>query len=73
MERTRDTADRRRVMIELTPKVRERAEEIWGPIAAEANETWSRYSDEELALLHDFLVTGREFLGRHLERIASTQ
>jgi DNA-binding MarR family transcriptional regulator len=73
VERTRDTADRRRVLVELTPKVRERAEEIWGPIAAEANEAWGRYSDEELALLHEFLVTGREFLGRHLERIASRQ
>jgi hypothetical protein len=27
------------------------------------------YSDEELAFLRDFLVGGREFIARHLERI----
>jgi DNA-binding MarR family transcriptional regulator len=71
VRRTRDTADRRRVLVELTPKVRERAEAIWGPIALEANEVFDRYSDEELALLRDFVVGSREFLLRHLDRIRS--
>ena len=69
VRRVRDTVDRRRVLVELTDEARKRAWEIWGPIAAEANEGWGNVSDEQLLFLRDFLVGSQEFLARHLERI----
>jgi DNA-binding MarR family transcriptional regulator len=69
LRRVRDTVDRRRVLVELTPEARKRAAEIWGPIAEEAGEDLVRYSDEELLLLRDFVIESREFLARHLARI----
>jgi DNA-binding MarR family transcriptional regulator len=69
VQRVRDTVDRRRVLVELTDEARKRAWEIWGPIAAEADEGWGRFSDEQLVFLRDFLVGSQEFLARHLARI----
>jgi DNA-binding MarR family transcriptional regulator len=69
VRRVRDTVDRRRVLVEITDAARKRAEEIWGPIAAEAGEGFAHYSDEELVFLRDFLRGGQEFLARHLARI----
>src|SRR5262245_22294894 len=48
VKRVRDTVDRRRVLVEMTDRARRRAEEIWGPIAAEAAEVYSEWSEEEL-------------------------
>jgi DNA-binding MarR family transcriptional regulator len=69
VRRVRDTVDRRRVLVELTDEARERAAEIWGPIAEEAGEGWANVSDEQLLFLRDFLTGSRAFLARHLARI----
>jgi DNA-binding MarR family transcriptional regulator len=69
VRRVRDTVDRRRVLVELTDEARERAAEIWGPIAEEASEGWGSVSDEQLLFLRDFLTGSRAFLARHLARI----
>ena len=69
LRRVRDTVDRRRVLVELTPKAQQRGAEIWGPIAAEAGDDLVRYSDNELLFLRDFMRGNREFLARHLARI----
>jgi DNA-binding MarR family transcriptional regulator len=55
MRRVRDTVDRRRVMVEATPKAHERAWTLYGKIAEKLYEQLERYSDEELELLRDFL------------------
>ena len=70
VRRVRDTADRRRVLVELTDEARRRASSIWGPIAEQAPASLAGYSDEDLAVIRDFLRGGREFLTRHLARIA---
>jgi DNA-binding MarR family transcriptional regulator len=69
VRRTRDTVDRRRVLVETTPLVRERGAAIWGPMAAATS--LDRYSDEQLALLLDFVRHARRFLAEQLERVRS--
>jgi DNA-binding MarR family transcriptional regulator len=55
VERTRDADDRRRVLVALTPLARERSGRIWGPLAATTPDDLRDYTDEQLALLVDFL------------------
>jgi DNA-binding MarR family transcriptional regulator len=66
--RVPDPSDRRRVLVEMTPKAYEAAlelmiepmRELYAPLAA-------RYSDEDLRLLIDFTRQGRELQERHAE------
>jgi DNA-binding MarR family transcriptional regulator len=67
--RNRDTGDRRRVTVEPTPAAQTAAEEIWGPIGAEAQQRLSRRSIGELTLIRDFLAEGHEMQTRHAERV----
>ena len=53
--RTRDEADRRRVLVELTPKARELAFEAYGPVAAYAREYIEKLTDEEIQTISRFL------------------
>jgi DNA-binding MarR family transcriptional regulator len=59
-QRVRDSHDRRRVLVETTPLARERAAQIYGPMA-EASRELSRYSIAELELLRDFSRRAKEF------------
>src|SRR4051794_12376749 len=52
-QRVRDPADRRKVMVDLTPLARERAWEIYGPLGAGHTEL-VKYTNEQLELLCDF-------------------
>ncbi len=63
--RTRDTDDRRRVLVDLAPELRERAEELYGTPEEGAQEL-SAYSDEELEFLIRFL---RGSVGYQQERM----
>jgi DNA-binding MarR family transcriptional regulator len=58
--RVSDPGDRRRVLVELTPLMRERGEVIWGPFAM-FREVLGRYTIEQLELLRDFHRMGREY------------
>jgi DNA-binding MarR family transcriptional regulator len=69
VRRTRDTADRRRVMIEVTPKVAELMAPIFGPVAEEGYRNLASYSDEDVEKLLAFLQMSREFLQRHTARV----
>ena len=51
--RVRDPGDRRRVQVELTPLMHERATAIWGPLGDWRAEL-RKYSAKELELLRDF-------------------
>ena len=53
--RVRDTADRRRVLIEVTPIVTRVGALIWGPIADDFRQLSTRYSMEQLELVLDFI------------------
>jgi DNA-binding MarR family transcriptional regulator len=69
VRRTRDSADRRRVMIEITPKVAEVMEPIFGPVADEGYRNIKRYSDREVEQMLEFFEMSREFLQRHTARV----
>ncbi len=69
VRRSRDTADRRRVLVELTDEARRRIREIWGPLAEVGPRWLARYSDEELTVIRDVLRTAREVLAEHTERV----
>jgi len=71
VRRVRDERDRRRVYVELTDRARGEIARIWGPLGQEGQEVAARYSDEELALIVEYLRTSREVLSRHLERLES--
>ena len=67
--RVPDPADRRRVLVETTPKTRRLIEEIYGPLASAGAQELERYSDAELALLRDFLRRWRALQEEHIERM----
>jgi DNA-binding MarR family transcriptional regulator len=69
VRRVRDTEDRRRVLLELTPEAHRATGEIWGPLAADAGRWLASYSDEELTGFIDFLKASREFQEEHLARV----
>jgi DNA-binding MarR family transcriptional regulator len=71
--RVHDSADRRRVKLEVTPKFYSRAERIWGPVAKEWSTTLSReFSAEELERITEFLRTTNEITRKHMNRLRTT-
>jgi DNA-binding MarR family transcriptional regulator len=70
--RVRDTGDRRRVLVEFTPKAGRAAAKIYQPLAEKFEEMVADYSTEELALLRDFLRRGRELSAEHVERVTAS-
>jgi DNA-binding MarR family transcriptional regulator len=68
VRRLRDPADRRRVLVELTDKARERAAEVFGPLADLMVE-FDRYTDDELILIRDFLRLGSATLIAQAQRV----
>jgi DNA-binding MarR family transcriptional regulator len=59
-KRRRDTEDRRRVLVEVTPKLRRLAAQVYPP-PDEAAQALAHYSDAELQLLNEFLRGSREW------------
>ena len=69
--RTRDTADRRRVFVEVTPELRRGAAELYGTFE-EGADALAAYTDEQLAFLTSFMrgsVAYQEERMRRLEAI----
>jgi DNA-binding MarR family transcriptional regulator len=69
VRRVRDSVDRRRVMVEMTPEGRERVNRYYGPIVREGAALFSDASDTQLAQMRDWLVAARELTDRHRDRI----
>jgi DNA-binding MarR family transcriptional regulator len=69
VHRVADPADRRRVLVELTPHAVETITELMGPLAEQGRSLLSGYSDEQLELLLEFTRAGREMQERHAERL----
>jgi DNA-binding MarR family transcriptional regulator len=68
--RVPDEQDRRRVLVEVTPIVRELAAEIYG--TPEDAVSWAAaFADEELEVLHRFQHMSKAWLEERLERVAS--
>ncbi|MGP0053098.1 MAG: MarR family winged helix-turn-helix transcriptional regulator [Solirubrobacteraceae bacterium] len=67
--RVHDPRDRRRVLVELTPEIRERTNVFYGPHSALSEQLFQRYTREQLELLLEFTRAGREFNERHAAEI----
>ena len=67
--RVRDQKDRRQVIVELTPRMAERAGQIWGPLGEEGMAELRRMSVEELKSVIEFFRRGRDLNERHVERV----
>jgi DNA-binding MarR family transcriptional regulator len=67
--RTRDEADRRRVLVENTPKARELAWSMYGPIGGYAREYLDSLSDDELELINRFLEVATEVNERRAREV----
>jgi DNA-binding MarR family transcriptional regulator len=71
--RVRDAEDRRRVRIEVTPRLAEVSAPIFAPLIEESIRWMSRYSEEELAVILDFLRRAVEFQARQVERVRALE
>jgi DNA-binding MarR family transcriptional regulator len=68
--RIRDSADRRRINIEVTPEFYARAEEIWGPLVRDWQDAVTNgYTAAELERIIEFLRTTNEVGSRHIDRL----
>jgi DNA-binding MarR family transcriptional regulator len=67
--RVRDQEDRRQVIVELTPLLRQHAGPIWGPLGEEANARLMRMSTEELESIAAFFRFGIALNEKHVERV----
>lgn len=66
--RVRDTEDRRRVLVEITPEVRKGAAELYGPPEESAQEL-GVYTDEQLEFLIDFLRKNIAYQEERMRRL----
>lgn len=71
-KRLRDTADRRRVLVELTPLAQSRAAELYAPIGETGRTALARYTADQLALLRDFLRAGRALYEERIRQVGGS-
>lgn len=69
VKRVRDTADRRRVLVEVTPKLAEISAPVFGPMVAEGSEWIATYTDDQVETIVAFLERYREIINRHTTRV----
>lgn len=67
-QRRRDTEDRRRVLVEVTPKVAEMAEQLYGS-PQDAAAGLAAYSDEQLEFLTAFLRRNTAFQEERMRQL----
>jgi DNA-binding MarR family transcriptional regulator len=71
VRRVRDPADRRRVLVEMTPEGAERVGRYYGPLVADGATLLAQATDQQIARMRDWLVAARELTDRHRARLAS--
>ena len=67
--RVRDEQDRRRIYVELQPKLHEHMRRYYEPPFEMSKKLYARYTDEQLELLLDFLETAAELSEHELTRL----
>ena len=67
VRRVRDEVDRRRVFVEVTDEMLERAGQVYGPLAARSEELLGSYSDDQLRAMIEVMKRGAAM---QLERAA---
>ena len=70
LTRTRDSADRRKVIVRATPLATQRVwDEIYRPLSEDGLAAIAHYSDAERAVVRDYLRRGRELYERQRARL----
>ena len=69
VRRTRDTEDRRKVKLEVTPDFTAEAQKIYGPLVEDWHELMQRPTTEQLESMIEFMQAGNEVKPRHIERV----
>jgi DNA-binding MarR family transcriptional regulator len=69
VRRVRDTADRRRVIVETTPEIERRSQPVFGPLLEDDRHLLSDFDAAQLELIADFIQRQRGLLGRHTARV----
>lgn len=70
VERVRDEADRRRVLVRMTSAGQELAWTYWGPLVEEGGAVMAGLDDSTLVMLRDHLDHIRALTDRHRARVA---
>ena len=70
VRRVRDSADRRKILVELTSDAMEQSGRLYGPLVAEGARLLADYSKGELSLLRRYLVAAKEITDRHRRSVA---
>ena len=73
VKRRRDTADRRRVWVELVPAAQKRLQHAQQPIVEEMKQVTQRFKAEELAIVRDFMREAKEVFERQITGSAPCQ
>jgi DNA-binding MarR family transcriptional regulator len=69
VRRERDAADRRRVIVHLVPERARKIDRLFQPLARAMDQLHERYSDEELALILDYVTQGNALAHQHTIRV----
>jgi DNA-binding MarR family transcriptional regulator len=70
LTRSPDAADRRKVVVRITARARQLVwNRIYGPLVRDGLRGIAHYTDEEVALVTDYLRHNRELHERHLARV----
>ena len=69
VHRVRDPADRRRVLVEPAELARERGWEVYQPFEEQTVPMFARFTEEQIAVVRDFLRIGNDFYDVQTARI----
>lgn len=69
LTRSPDPADRRRLLVRITPQASEKVFVLYGPLLAEGEELVTRFSAQELQTVAEYLRSSRELYERHLAHL----
>lgn len=73
VERVRDEADRRRVLVRLTPLAEHLSQQLYGPVVAWSLGMFAGYTIAELDLVAEFLNRGRQFQAGHMDYLRDVE
>ena len=69
VQRERDTVDRRKVRVAMTPTGQELVGTLYGPLARDGSQGLAKFTDVELEKVLDFLGEATELVDRHRLRL----
>jgi DNA-binding MarR family transcriptional regulator len=69
VQRVRDAADRRKVLVEMTELGWRRTGELYGPLAEQGARLLEQYTDDQLAAMRDHLQAATALIDSHRARL----